>query len=222
MIPLRSSERIRNPTPTVILLIAANVVIFLYQLSLGPALPSFVAQWGIIPDLISRNPWALFTSMFLHGGWLHLLGNMIFLWVFGRNIEDRLGSRSFLLFYILCGLAAAVIHVAVNLYSRIPTIGASGAIAGVMGAFLIKFPKADIDAILWLIFVWRMSIPAPFFLIYWFALQFFNGLGSISEVDYSGGGVAWFAHAGGFLAGMGLIKLFKETRPPLRAWYEQE
>lgn len=222
MIPLRSSERIHHPTPIVISLIVANVIVFLYQRSLGPALPAFVERWGIVPDLIFRNLWPLLTSMFLHGGWLHLFGNMIFLWAFGRNIEDRLGSRSFFFFYILCGLAAAIIHVAVNPYSRIPTIGASGAIAGVMGAFLIKFPKSDIDALFWLIFVWRMSIPAPYFLIYWFALQFFNGLGSISEVDYTGGGVAWFAHIGGFLAGMGLIKLFKESRPALRPWYEQE
>ena len=222
MIPLRSSERIHNPTPVVISLILANLLMFLYQLSLGRALPAFVAQWGIIPDLIYGNVWSLFTSMFLHGGWLHLLGNMIFLWAFGRNIEDRLGSRKFFFFYILCGLGAAIIHVAANPYSRIPTIGASGAIAGVMGAFLIKFPRADIDALFWLIFVWRMSIPAPYFLIYWFGLQFFNGLGSISEVDYTGGGVAWFAHVGGFLAGMGLIKLFKETNPLLPAWYEHD
>ena len=222
MIPLRSSERIHNSTPVVISLIVANLLVFLYQLSLGRALPTFVSQWGIIPDLVYGNIWSLLTSMFLHGGWLHLLGNMIFLWAFGRNIEDRLGSRKFFFFYILCGLAAAIIHVAVNPYSRVPTIGASGAIAGVMGAFLIKFPRADIDALFWLIFVWRMSIPAPYFLIYWFGLQFFSGLGSISEVDYTGGGIAWFAHVGGFLAGMGLIKLFKEANPSIPAWYEHD
>lgn len=222
MIPLRSSERIHHRTPAVILLIAANVLVFFYQLSLGRTLPVFVNHWGIVPDLIFQNPWPLLTSMFLHSGWLHLLGNMIFLWAFGRNIEDRMGSGRFFFFYILCGVAAAAIHVAVNPYSRIPTIGASGAIAGVMGAFLIKFPRADIDAIFWMIFVWRMSIPAPYFLIYWFALQFLNGLGSIGEVDYSGGGVAWFAHIGGFVAGMGVAKLFKDARPAVRTWYERE
>lgn len=222
MIPLRSSERIHNRTPVVILLIVANVFVFFYQLSLGRALPSFVSRWGIVPDIALQNIWSLMTSMFLHGGWLHLLGNMVFLWTFGRNIEDRMGSGRFFFFYILCGLAAGAIHIAVNPYSRIPTIGASGAIAGVMGAFLLKFPRADIDALFWLIFVWRMSIPAPYFLIYWFALQFFNGLGSIGEVDYSGGGVAWFAHVGGFLAGMGLSKMFKDRRPPQLLWYEQE
>ena len=99
-------------------------------------------------------------------------------------------------------------------------VGASGAIAGVMGAYLIKFWKTDIDTLFWLIFLWRMSVPAPYFLIYWFIVQFFSGLGSLSEVDYTGGGIAWFAHVGGFLAGMGLIKLFKDIRPAYRAWYE--
>ncbi len=221
MIPLRSSERIHNPTPIVVTLIVANVLVYFYQLSLGRALPGFDAQWGIVPDLIGQNWWTPLTSMFLHGGWLHLLSNMIFLWVFGRNIEDRLGSRNFLFIYILCGLAAAMIHVAVNPYSRIPTLGASGAIAGVMGAFLIKFPRAEID-LFWFIFVWYVPIPAPYFLIYWFVLQFYEGLWSTSEVNYTGGGTAWFAHIGGFLAGMGLIKLFKERRPPLRAWYDQD
>ena len=163
-----------------------------------------------------------FTAMFLHAGFAHLAGNMLFLWVFGRNIEDRLGSRNFLILYILCGFSAAVIHVAANPYSRVPTVGASGAIAGVMGAYLIKFWKTDIDTLFWLIFLWRMSVPAPYFLIYWFIVQFFSGLGSLSEVDYTGGGIAWFAHVGGFLAGMGLIKLFKDIRPAYRAWYESD
>jgi len=220
MIPLRSSERIYSPTPVVIGLIAANFLLFFYQVSLGFRLPTFIETWGIVPDLIARQPWALLTSMFLHGGWLHLAGNMLFLWVFGRNIEDRLGSRNFFILYIVCGLAAAVIHVAANPYSRVPTVGASGAIAGVMGAYLIKFWKTDIDTLFWLIFLWRMSVPAPYFLIYWFIVQFFSGLGSLSEVDYTGGGIAWFAHVGGFLAGMGLIKLFKDIRPAYRAWYE--
>jgi membrane associated rhomboid family serine protease len=222
MIPLRSSERIHSPTPVVITLIVVNILLFFYELSLGYAMRSFVARWGIVPDLINRNLWALLTSMFLHGGWLHLLGNMAFLWVFGRNIEDRLGSRNFAILYVACGLAAAVIHVIVNPYSRVPTIGASGAIAGVMGAYLIKFWKSDIDTLFWMIFVWRMPVPAPYFLIYWFVVQFFSGLGSIGETDYTGGGVAWFAHIGGFLAGMGLVKAFKDTRPAYRAWYEED
>ena len=222
MIPLRSSERIYGQTPAVIGLIAINLLLFFYQVSLGFRLPAFIETWGIVPDLIATRPFGLLTSMFLHGGWLHLGSNMLFLWVFGRNIEDRLGSRNFLILYLLCGVAAAVIHIAANPYSRIPTIGASGAIAGVMGAYLIKFWKTDIDTLFWLIFLWRMSVPAPYFLIYWFVVQFFSGLGSISEVDYTGGGIAWFAHVGGFLAGMGLVKLFRDTRPAFRAWYQED
>jgi membrane associated rhomboid family serine protease len=222
MIPLRSSEAIHSRTPAVLALIALNAFVFLYQLSLGPYLSTFVATWGITPDTINDNLYSLLTSMFLHGGWLHILSNMLFLWVFGRNVEDRLGSRNFVILYLACGLAAAIIHVIANPYSRVPTIGASGAIAGIMGAYLIKFPKTDIDALFWLIFVWRMAVPAPYFLIYWFVIQFFSGIGSLSEVDYTGGGIAWFAHIGGFLAGMALIRLFKDTRPAFKAWYEED
>jgi membrane associated rhomboid family serine protease len=222
MIPLRSSEPIHSRTPAVLFLIVLNALVFLYQLSLGRMLPGFVATWGIVPDTINENLYSLLTTMFLHGGWLHILSNMLFLWVFGRNVEDRLGSRNFLVLYLACGLAASLIHVISNPYSRVPTIGASGAIAGIMGAYLIKFPKTDIDALFWLIFVWRMSVPAPYFLIYWFVIQFFSGVGSLGEVDYTGGGVAWFAHVGGFLAGMALVRMFKEARPAFRAWYEEE
>jgi membrane associated rhomboid family serine protease len=222
MIPLRSSEPIHSRPAAVLALIFINACVFLYQLSLGRLLPNFVASWGIVPDTVTQNLYSLITTMFLHGGWLHILSNMLFLWVFGRNVEDRIGSRNFVVLYLACGLAASIIHVISNPYSRIPTIGASGAIAGIMGAYLIKFPKTDIDALFWLIFVWRMSVPAPYFLIYWFVIQFFSGIGSIAEVDYTGGGVAWFAHIGGFLAGMALIRMFKDARPAFRNWYEEE
>jgi membrane associated rhomboid family serine protease len=209
-------------TPVVIAIIAANACMFLYQLSLGNLLPGFLDTWGIVPDTLSRSLYPLLTSMFLHGGWIHLLSNCAFLWCFGRNLEDRIGSHSFLAFYIACGLAAALLHVAMNPYSRVPTIGASGAIAGVMGAYLVKFWRTDVDALFWLIFVWRMSIPAPFYLIYWFALEFFSGLGSIGEVDYTGGGVARFAHVGGFVAGFLLIRIFKEEPAAPVPWHERE
>ncbi|MEP6961311.1 MAG: rhomboid family intramembrane serine protease, partial [Acidobacteriota bacterium] len=222
MIPLRSSERIHSRTPVVIGLIVVNVLVFLYQLSLSRgAFSQLVYSAGIVPDTINQNLISLVTSMFLHGGWLHLIGNMCFLWAFGRNLEDRIGSGRFFAFYMLCGIAAAIIHVLTNAYSRVPTIGASGAIAGVMGAFLVKFPRTDIDTIFWFIFIMRVSVPAPYFLIYWFVIQLFSGVGSISEVDYTGGGVAWFAHVGGFIAGMILILLFKESQPQFRAWYEE-
>ena len=139
MIPLRSSERVYSRTVVTGTLIAINTVIFLYQDTLSYyRLDQFVSNWGIVPDDLHLI--TLFTSMFLHGGWLHLLGNMLFLWVFGRNLEDLIGGTRFLVFYLVCGLVAGVVQVLANPYARVPTIGASGAIAGVMGAYLIKFP----------------------------------------------------------------------------------
>ena len=221
MIPLRSSERLDSRTPVTGVLIGLNILVFLFQVTLSPGdLNRFVLAWGIVPDQLQLA--TLLTSMFLHGGWSHLLGNMLFLWVFGRHIENRIGGGRFVAFYLLCGGASAVVHVIANPYSRLPTIGASGAIAAIMGAYLIKFSRSYIDTLVWFIFVTRISIPAPYFLIYWFVIQLFSGLGSLSETDYTGGGVAWFAHIGGFLAGMGAIKLFRERRPKWRAWYEED
>lgn len=221
MIPLRSSERVYSRTVITGTLIAINVVIFLYQNTLSTyRLNQFVDNWGIVPDdlhLIS-----LFTSMFLHGGWLHLLGNMLFLWVFGRNLEDLIGGTRFLVFYLLCGLVSAVAQVIANPHSPVPTIGASGAIAGVMGAYLIKFPRSQIDTlVLLIIFFTRLTIPAPFYLLFWFGLQFLNGFESIGDRSYTGGGIAYFAHIGGFLAGMLLIRWFP-PRQRWRHWYDEQ
>jgi membrane associated rhomboid family serine protease len=161
--------------------------------------------------------------MFLHGGWIHLGSNMLFLWVFGRNLEELTGSVRFLAFYLLCGLVAAVVHVIANPYSRSPTIGASGAIAGVMGAYLIRFPKASIVTLVpVLVFVTTVEIPSILLLLYWLGIQFLSGIGSLSRVNYTGGGVAWFAHIGGFVAGMLLIRFFRARRPKWRAWYEED
>jgi membrane associated rhomboid family serine protease len=221
MIPLRSTERVYATAAVTGSLIAVNTVVFLYQATLSPyALNQFVGDWGIVPDRLHIA--SLFTSMFLHGGWMHLLGNMLFLWVFGRNVEDLIGSGRFLVFYLLCGLAAAVVHVIFNPYSRMPTIGASGAIAGVMGAYLIRFPRARIITLVPIFFfITTMEIPAAFLLLWWFAIQFFSGFGSLGENDYSGGGTAWFAHIGGFIAGMLLIRLFPPRRR-WRAWYTED
>jgi membrane associated rhomboid family serine protease len=214
MIPLRSTERVYSPATVTASLIAVNTVIFLYQATLSQfALNQFVTDWGIVPDHLRMA--SLMTSMFLHGGWLHLLGNMLYLWVFGRNVEDLIGSGRFLVFYLLCGLASALVHILFNPYSRVPTIGASGAIAGVMGAYLIKFPHARIVTLLTVfIFITTTEVPAAFLLLFWFAIQFFSGFGSLGENAYSGGGTAWFAHIGGFVVGMLLIRLF----PPKRRW----
>jgi membrane associated rhomboid family serine protease len=223
MIPLRSTERVNSKAVATAILIALNVLIFLYQATLDEsALTAFVETWGIVPDAISEHLYALITSMFLHGGWLHLLGNMLFLWVFGRNVEDLIGSGRFVGFYLGCGLVAGVVQVIASPYSRVPTIGASGAIAGVMGAYLIKFPRARIVTLIPIfIFITTVEIPAAFLLLWWFLIQFVSGFGSLAETNYTGGGVAWFAHVGGFIAGMLLIRAFP-ARKRWRAWYEEQ
>lgn len=217
MIPLRSSERTYSTATVTLTIIAVNVLVFLYELSLSHySLNRFIAYYGIVPD---RLHWtSLFASMFIHGGFLHIAGNMWFLWIFGRGIEDLIGHGRFLVFYLLSGLGAAIVHVIVNADSPVPTVGASGAIAGVMGAYLIKFPRARIVTLVPIfIFITTLDIPAAFLLLYWFVIQFFSGFGSIWE-QQSSGGVAFFAHIGGFLAGMGLI-LLMPAKPRYRPWY---
>lgn len=223
MIPLRSTQRTYNAAIATGILIALNVLIFLYQASMSHyRLELFIFRWGIVPDAISGHLYTLFTSMFLHGGWMHLLGNMLFLWVYGRNVEDLIGTGKFFGFYILCGLAAAIVQVVANPYSRIPTIGASGAIAGVMGAYLVKFPRSRIVTLVPIfIFITTTEIPAWVMLIWWFIIQIFSGFGSLATADYTGGGVAWFAHIGGFIVGMLLVRKFAPKLPQWHAWYEE-
>jgi membrane associated rhomboid family serine protease len=220
MIPLRSSEAVRSRTPMVTLLIVMNALVFFYQLSLNQFdYVMFVDHWGIVPDQF--RPITLLTSIFLHGGWLHIISNMVFLRAYGRNIEDVLGSGKFLVFYLLCGLAAGMVHVLVNYYSRIPTIGASGAIAGVMGAFLMKFPRARMFTLVFIVvFVTTMELPASLVLLLWLAAQLFSGIGSLAEVSYTGGGTAWFAHIGGFLVGMLLVRIIP-VQQRLQAWHSE-
>ena len=207
MIPLRDTQPSLSKPLVTGFLIAVNILIFLYEFSLDPySLNHFITQYGVVPGRFQFMD--LFSSMFLHGGWFHLLGNMWFLWIYGDNVEDVLGHQKYLLFYILCGVAAGMVQVITNPGSRIPTVGASGAIAGVMGAYLIKFPRAKILTLVPIfIFVTTMEIPAIFMLLYWFVLQIFSGFGSAGTSNVSQGGVAWFAHIGGFLAGMLLIKI---------------
>ena len=179
---------------------------------------------GIVPDQMrGMGLLTLFTSMFLHGGWMHLIGNMLFLWVFGRNVEDLIGSAKFAAFYILCGLAAGVVHVAVNAYSRQPTIGASGAIAGVMGAYLIKFPRSRIVTLIFIFFfVTTAEIPAAFILLYWFAIQFFSGfwITGASERLHRRRALRTSRTSAAFIVGMLLIRAFP-ARQRWRAWYEE-
>ena len=204
MIPLRDTEPSHSKPIVTACLIAVNVLVFLYEISLDPfTLNWLFSQYGLVPSKFHYMD--LITSMFLHGGWMHLIGNMWFLWIYGDNIEDILGRWKFLLFYLLCGIAAGLVQAFVSGGSRVPTVGASGAIAGVMGAYLVKFPRSRILTLVPVfVFVTTMEIPAVFILLYWFVIQFFSGFGNLGQVNESGG-VAFFAHIGGFLAGMILI-----------------
>jgi membrane associated rhomboid family serine protease len=218
MIPLRSSEPHYTAPTATLLVIAANVLVFFYELSMPSySLNRFIALHGIVPDHLNFS--SIITSMFIHGGFLHILGNMWFLWIFGRGIEDLLGHTKFLFFYLACGIAAALAHVLLNFNSTVPTVGASGAIAGVMGAYLVKFPRARIvTLVVIIVFITTVDIPAAFLLLYWFAIQFFNGVGSVGYSQASSGDVAWFAHVGGFIMGIVLI-LVMPTRQRARWQY---
>lgn len=209
MIPLRDTQPSHHFPVVTVGLIAVNVLAFLYQISLDEfSLNHFVAEYGLVPRRLQLTDFV--TNIFLHGGWWHLIGNMWFLWIYGDNIEDILGRGKFLLFYVLCGVAAGLVHVLFNLDSRVPTIGASGAIAGIMGAYLVKFPHSRILTLVpVIIFITTMEIPAWLILLYWFVLQFFSGVGTIGQSHLNQGGVAWFAHVGGFLAGIALIYLLR-------------
>ena len=213
MIPLRDIQPSRSTPIVTVGIIVVNVLVFLYQISLDRfSLNHFIVVYGVVPDRLHYL--SLLTSMFLHGGWMHLIGNMWFLWIYGDNIEDVLGHGKYLLFYLLAGVAAALLQVVLNFDSRVPMIGASGAIAGVMGAYMIKFPHARILTLIPIfVFFTTVEVPAFFMLLYWFVIQFFSGIGSIGYSQMSQGGTAWFAHIGGFVAGMVLI-LVLGTRDP--------
>ena len=221
MIPLRDTQPSYTFPFVTVAIIVLNVLAFLYEFTMDPyEFNFFIAHHGVIP---ARLQWAdVLTSIFLHGGWLHLIGNMWFLWIYGDNVEDILGHAQYLVFYLLCGLAATMVHVLFNADSRVPTIGASGAIAGVMGAYVVKFPHSKITTLVPVfVFITKMEIPAYLILLYWFGIQFFSGVGSMGHSHLSQGGVAWFAHIGGFLAGVALILVMRTRerfshRPDMR------
>jgi membrane associated rhomboid family serine protease len=222
MLPLRDLNP-RRTTPVInYLLIAANVLMFFWELRLGPDFEPALMQVAFIParfwipGYLIPNLITIFVSMFLHGGLLHIGGNMLYLWIFGDNIEDRLGHFRYLFFYLACGFVATLSHAFFNPTSRVPAIGASGAIAGVLGAYLILFPTARVTTLIPIFFfITIRELPAVFILGFWFILQFFAGVGSLGATD-SGGGVAYFAHIGGFVCGMVLILLMggRRRRPP--------
>jgi membrane associated rhomboid family serine protease len=214
MIPLRDVIPSRTFPFFTVSFIVLNSIAFLFELSLPErALEQFIFIYGVVParfDVVS-----VFTSMFLHGGWAHFIGNMLFLWIFGDNVEDRLGHARFVVFYLLCGAAAVVAHVFMNPASMIPTIGASGAIAGVMGAYFVLYPHSRVLALVPLFIVFEViEVPAILFLGIWFLMQFFYGVGSIgAQTGAEVGGVAFWAHIAGFLAGMaGVLVLRKPSR----------
>ncbi len=214
MFPLRDSERSQTKPIVTIALVVINLLAFFYEVSLDDfSLHHFLSEWGTVPRDFRFV--SVLTSMFLHGGWMHVLGNMWFLWIFGDNIEDVLGHGQYLLFYLLCGIAGGLLHFGFNPGSSLPAIGASGAISGVMGAYLISFPRARIHTLIFfVIFITTIEVPAILMIGYWFAVQLFSGFGQLAEASNQQGGTAWFAHVGGFVAGVVLIKLIP-TRPRL-------
>ena len=201
-------------------LIVLNVAVFIYEFALGQGANGFIMRNGLIPAGIMGaggvagvpfKPYTLITSLFLHGGWLHVGGNMLYLWIFGDNVEDRLGHVRFLIFYLLCGVAASFTHVLANPASTVPTIGASGAIAGVLGAYFLLYPKSKVLTLLPLGFYLQVvQVPAFLFLGFWFLLQFVVGAASLSAGAAGREGVAWWAHVGGFAAGAGLQFVFRK------------
>ncbi|MBN1314636.1 MAG: rhomboid family intramembrane serine protease [Anaerolineales bacterium] len=222
MIPIQDMNPSRTKPVITWVIIALNVIVYLYEIVLDGMgqLDPFLYQAGVVPSLITTNLTNIpdiFTSMFLHGGWIHLLGNMLYLWIFGDNIEDRMGHGRFLVFYLVGGVLASVAQIIVSPGSNVPIIGASGAIAAVLGAYLVEYPRARVRSLLMLgYFIRFVHIPAVVVLGFWFVLQFFNGFLSLSSM--SAGGVAYFAHIGGFVAGMILVKLFTIGRPKVSDW----
>jgi membrane associated rhomboid family serine protease len=211
MIPLRALLRRQSIPVMTLLIIVINTFCFLFEeVQPGYLRNAFIGHYALVPDHV--RGYSLITSMFLHGGWLHLIGNMWFLWVFGSHVEDALGSLKFAVFYLVSGLASGIVQLVLNLGSAIPTIGASGAIAGVMGAFLMLYPRSRVVTLIFIIvFITTVEIPAAFMLIYWFIIQLVSGLSSFSSFTDQGG-VAWFAHVGGFLAGILLVRAFLGNR----------
>lgn len=211
MIPLRDANPSRRTPVVTITLIGINVLVYLYQWTLAgnEQLLPFFDTWAIIPAQLTTNflpeSFTLLSAMFLHGSWLHLGGNMLYLWIFGDNIEDRLGPARYVIFYLLGGLAATAAQVLIDPDSPIPNVGASGAIAGVLGGYLVLYPRARVTT---LVFRFITQVPAYIVLGFWFVLQLFEGVGSLAAVSTQSGGVAFFAHVGGFVAGALLIKPF--------------
>jgi membrane associated rhomboid family serine protease len=218
MIPLYDVIPSRTIPVVTIGLIVVNVLVFLFELSLGNSLDLFLYSYGLIPAEFSIA--TLLTSMFLHGGFAHVAGNMLFLWIFGDNVEDRMGHGRFLLFYLLCGAAAALAQTLMLPESRLPMVGASGAVAGVMGAYFVLYPRSLIVTFVFFTFV---EVPAILFLGLWFLVQFLNGVGSVaaSATSATTGGIAFWAHVAGFAAGAAGVFAFRRPERQRVEWWDE-
>ncbi|MFA5949836.1 MAG: rhomboid family intramembrane serine protease [Hyphomicrobium sp.] len=210
MFPIGDDDTTRRSTPVVtVIVIAINVLVFLLELQAGDA---FIAKWAFVPARFASDPLGnaptLVTAMFMHGGWLHLGGNMLYLWIFGDNVEDRFGPVRYIIFYLLAGFAATFAQYVVNPASTVPNLGASGAIAGVLGAYILMFPGARVDVLLG-----QRVVPMPAFVVLglWIALQLMSSVGSITSSSQTAdtGGVAYMAHIGGFLAGLAMAAVLR-------------
>jgi membrane associated rhomboid family serine protease len=208
MFPVGDDDSQRRTVPVVTFaLVGLNLLIFLLELAGGD---QFITEWAFVPSRFSEHPAAniatIFSAMFMHGGWLHLFGNMLFLWIFGDNVEDRFGHVKFLIFYLLAGIAATFAQYAVSPESGVPNVGASGAIAGVLGAYILMFPQSRVNVL-----VGRQIVAMPAFVVLglWIALQLVSGVGTIAATDESAGGVAYMAHIGGFVSGLLMTFLFR-------------
>ncbi len=230
MIPLRDENPSGSAPRVTMALIVVNCALFVYELLLGAELRDFMMQWGLVPQRITLAlrygdepllgvALTPLTSMFLHGGWLHLIGNMWYLWIFGDNVEDRLGHGRFIVFYLMCGIVAAFGQIFMDPASTLPTIGASGAIAGVMGAYFVLYPQSRVLTLIPLFIFWEIiELPAIVLLGFWFLIQLFSAGAIAVTAQTGGGGVAFMAHVAGFITGMLAVFVFRKRREP-DLWY---
>ena len=221
MIPLRDVIPSRSTPYITVTLIVINAVAWLYELTIpGDLLPVYLQLYGVVPADFSTP--TLVSSMFLHGSWSHFIGNMWYLWIFGDNVEDRVGHGRFIAFYLLCGVVAALGHVAMDPSSTLPTIGASGAIAGVMGAYFVLYPQSRVLTLIPLvIYVEIIELPAVLLLGFWFVMQLFNAGVIAVTANSSSGGIAFVAHVAGFVAGLAGVFVFRKRRRTTEWWAEQ-
>jgi membrane associated rhomboid family serine protease len=227
LIPLRDTIPSRTAPVITVSLIIVNVIAFLHELSLGDALAAHLNTFAVVPaksfSLLAQGHYLpgglpFLTAMFLHGDWWHLIGNMLYLWIFGDNVEDLMGHARYLLFYLLCGMGSALAHAVSAAQSTLPSLGASGAIAGVLGAYILLFPRSRVVTLLPIFFfIQFVEIPAVFFLGIWFLIQLTSGISSLGGVHTVSGGVAWWAHIGGFVLGMVLVPIFTAGQKRRRA-----